>query len=137
MFWRDRQLSSDRGPELNLIPTTTHTHTHTYILHTPIPTQLRSLSLPSKTRGIAGIGGEQGDVITTTSTSIRIADTDQHTKPLLTERREKRGSAPAPQKKHGSSGMWSKGSPAVMTANRSVLWNRIRAPRRDHALTDR
>lgn len=90
---------------------------------------------PLKIGGIAWIGANREMSLPLLLHPLRILYTDQHTKPLLTERWEKRD--PGPPEQHGSSGMCSKGSPAGMTANRSILWSRIEAPCRDHALTDR
>lgn len=77
MFWRDHQLTSDHGLRLNLTsPNYIHKHTHTALLPYPAIQNLKKCRYRD----------EQGDVITNISASIiDIADTDQHTKPLLTE----------------------------------------------------
>ena len=56
---------------------------------------------------MAGIGTNREMSLPLLLLPLRIADTGQHTKLVLTERWEKGESGPPEQ--HGSSGMWSKG----------------------------
>lgn len=105
-----------------------HKHTHT---HAPQSNHRSALlPLPFKPHGIAWIGANREMSLPLLLLPLRIADTDQHTKPPLTERQEKG------KEQHGSSGMWSEKSPSVVTADRSIQCRRIQAPCRDHALTD-
>lgn len=120
------------GLRLNLMPPPAQNHTHTHTHPTTHPT-LWSLTLQSKTQGIGGIGANREMSLPLLLLPLGIADTDQHTKPLLTGRWEK-GFCPPHPEQPGSSGVWSQGSPAGMTA---IQWSRTRAPCRDHALTDR
>ena len=75
----------------------THAHTHT---HSTPRSPLSSVLFPChpKPEELQGSGANREMSLPLLLLPLRIADTDQHTEPLLTERREKRGSVPAPQK---------------------------------------
>lgn len=70
-----------------------------------------SLTLQSKTQGI---GANREMSLPLLLLPLRIADTDQHAKALLTERWEK-GVYLSPPEQPSSAGVWSQGSPAGMT----------------------